>query len=54
MKKPSIIKAHEKVVFQCVHQENAKNIAIALCSAGYLVRICRSSDVFLVYIYQQV
>lgn len=41
----------EKVVFTFVHLQNAQNVAIALASAGYYVRISNSGSGYIVWIY---
>ena len=41
-KQDKAIKIKEKTTFKCGHLVNAENIAMALCKAGYFVRI--SSD----------
>jgi hypothetical protein len=40
--------------FELVYEENAKNVAVALCRCGYLVNIVKSGSAFLVNVYKQV
>jgi len=51
--KEQTLKIKQKVSFEFAHERNAQNVALALCSAGYLVRIISSGIGYIVYVYHE-
>jgi len=51
-KKKQSIEITEKVVFEFAHEYNAQAVAMALCWAGYFVRISRDEPITKVYVYK--
>jgi hypothetical protein len=51
MKKQNKIELTEKVVFNLSKQQNYEAIALALCNAGYYVRIIPNASAFSINLY---
>lgn len=51
MKKTPPFKIWQKTTFLLAHEHNARNIAFALSSSGYLVKVNTSSAGYLVVVY---
>lgn len=45
------IKIYIKTIFEFAHEQNARNVAIALCSSGYLVKIMGGTGNWILMVY---